>query len=1077
MIFSLISPNIIKEGYALSNTAFSPKYTLSPQSEFAPMVKKSLMDTMYLESSLKYILNKSRIEDLNYKISPPFLSGIKLTFDFSLKEKKKRGVWLLPCSIETQEGMHYREYTAVVESDKGKVSIVFEKNEEALPFAESLPATDPFADIAEGSVVERPLDKIDPREVKNILIFESRKFGEAKLGETVIHVWPLVSGLKNKYPEAVIHIVSDFPDAFKGKTFNGKVKSVEPEEKEFLYQDQERRLDFLKRNDIDMVFEIGTPGVNFCTLEPDDFKKGEAPYFFEVANIMGVTSAITPVVNIGLSPQGFRDRKGRRFMLPDDEEELLSGIAEKRQISSFWGGMGLRWMLEEAGIWKLAMRSCNLFGLEVTSENLLSIKPIPEETMGALRWLEEQYQRDNRGKLFDPTRKIIMVNVYAVTQRTLISEEAWVDIIAKLIEQVQGAYLVFPHGGEMDKDMFYLDRIIDKVQNKIGRAGRKNAARKGNEMILPRESIYPHIHSLLGIADAVVTLDTGLSHLANGVYDIPTIVISSGDILHWMVPRENAKSVIGNMGITRRMDGGLEDLVHERLIEEIDAFAREINIKEERPLAKLAKAAAVWSGERNKLDAALLEKNRIYCPKAEEDLREFIKKAMELLDVPLSLMPKIVFVDSTPQTEMGVPRFLVKLYKPEGGEKYLLVDKSTLYDPLKARLASDEDLYSRSKVSPKYKSNEVIHEIMGHLLLRVMFPEFMENHQKALSMNVLGEEELLPKHSMQYIYDEIMQVKTEEEVLARLTTIRAIAELNKRSPGFIESDIIESLIDRGVDPYAENIFDNIDIVMRLAMKGRALSTLRYKEIIARKGEEIKQKLIRTYESAMMRKGLFTGSKGGIEQKDKDKGKGKESRFFSDIKDAEKLAQDMARAALSIEAAKKIVLVFDSDIGGAYKHKIASVIEELAEAVSRVQKDPEGADFRIVWADAGRMGNEVEKYSTREDTEVFMFANEANRALLVKVEKKAHSVYINDKGFEINAYYPLAQIVAIALAQYLDPGVIDQVRPFMNDLNIAEIELSKEDDTLVFTLIPDAEAIDSQKILKELAAMKRFLKAA
>ncbi|MBD3379417.1 MAG: hypothetical protein GF408_03030 [Candidatus Omnitrophica bacterium] len=1037
------------------------------------------MDKMYLESALRYILGRSGIEQLKYPVSPPMPVDIKITFDFSRKEKNAGGRWIVPCAMASGDGSYNRTYYAVVKGRGKRLSRLFDLKKDAEIAVEELIDKDPFGAVPAGSPVEKPLDKIDPREIKQILIMENRKaIMEAKLGETVIDVWPLVSGLRKKYPEAVIHIVSDFPGAFEGKIFKGKIRPLTKDKAEEIYSSREKRIGYLEENDIDMVFEIGRPAMNFYDTGPVDFGDLEMPYIFEVNSPMGWTSAISPSISIIGGKQSFRDRQGRRYYIPFDKQDFLEGIAAPSYDPSI---SGATWKLDKAGIWALAMRNSCLFGLDVNADNLLSIGPTPDETVGALRWLEEEHKRSSGGETFDPTRKIIVVNVYAVTQQNLVPEDVWVDLITNLIENVKGAYLVFPHGGEMDKDVWYVDRIVRKVRQKFKARGvAAETLMNGNEMILPRQDIYPHMQSLLGITDAVITLDTGLSHLANGVYDIPTVVITSGDILQWMVPRDNATAVIGKPGMMHFIGMAGMKVLQERLIEEIESFAKEINRKEERPLAKLAKAAAVWVRRRAELDRDLLENYRIDCPEAEEDLRDFIIQVMKILDVPLKIMPEIVFVDSSPQTEMGIPRFSIKLATFEKGRSYLLVDKSTLYDPLEpgSRLAVEkEEAQNRALVRYETKVTDTLHEIMGHLLIRSVFEEFKETHFNAMRIDMSVERYTERDTSLRYVYDYILKVKTEEEVLARIMTILAAKEISSRRPDIINADILRSLEDIGIDLGAGNMFDNLDAILDWTGKGKALSTLRYNETLAKHRDDIKKDILMKYKPAMERMRFFGMRKHAQVKEEERSAEAASEPFFRNIQDARMLAEDMARAAISIDTTKKMVLVFDRDVGGAYRQKIAEVIEELEEALKNVLTDEAISDLEIVWAPASRIREKVGEYSDIEEAEIFVFANAQNRESLSDIEGRVHSVYINDKGFEINAYYPLPQIVAITLAQYLDPSTISQVRPVMDKLNIADIRLSEKDGTLVFTLLPDAEPMDEQELIRELANLKRFLKSA
>ncbi|MDP8298554.1 MAG: hypothetical protein P9L88_01420 [Candidatus Tantalella remota] len=194
----------------------------------------------------------------------------------------------------------------------------------------------------------------------------------------------------------------------------------------------------------------------------------------------------------------------------------------------------------------------------------------------------------------------------------------------------------------------------------------------------------------------------------------------------------------------------------------------------------------------------------------------------------------------------------------------------------------------------------------------------------------------------------------------------------------------------------------------------------------------------------------------------------------DMSEAEGVAAGFRDKLLSILTKKKVVLLFEDGIGDANSSMILDVLEEI----ERLKKDPKYARFlrnlTVKKASGKKIARTVNKY-TGADTEVFVFARNSTREDLKKIESRVHSTYIDEKDYDWNMYYPLAEMVTIALSQYIDPRTMDKIKDLLEELNIAA-ELPSGG-TIVFTLLPAMERYDKQYLIQKYAALKRALIAA
>jgi hypothetical protein len=606
--------------------------------------------------------------------------------------------------------------------------------------------------------IEAPLSRIPAEEVKNILVYGlvDRIRFDPKLGEEIIMLWPLVSALHARYPHANIYVASQFPDVFFARHFGPKVIPVPRNMRDVKNWKYTRsnwdsftlpeiseprkagaRAAFIEDRKIDMVFSLSLARNRFVPREELLARNAAPPHIFALDPITLYSSALGPQMTGKPKPALYQDRGGTLYTVAGTEDIRRQAAPSDR--------------LTEAGIWKWMIGAVRTLGLDVGENAPATLRLDISEAADALVLLRELFYKNNPAGVFDPTKKLIVVNVYAVTQGTLVTEDEWFELIATLVRNVGNAYFLFTHGGEMDADFMLIENIVEKVNKQVPGAE--------NSMLVPQFNIYPHINHLLGIASGIITPDTGMSHLASGVYNIPAAVITTNSILHWMPPRENATPVIimrhgellrhyGYSPYSRNAVALLQGNFSFAL-GKIREFAEEIARAPERPEAVAAKIAGATYTERAELDQELL-RHAVPQPHAEKDLLFFIKKTLDGLPMrdtlPRDLTPRIAFVDSAAQTGIGVPRFSAKIFTPRVDEPILLVDISSL------ETVTLPDGTEAQTVKEQTKKLDILHEIVGHLAARRLFQSFGMLHNPLIAHD-----------------DKTRRfLQTEEEVLSRI---------------------------------------------------------------------------------------------------------------------------------------------------------------------------------------------------------------------------------------------------------------------------------------------------------------------
>lgn len=207
-------------------------------------------------------------------------------------------------------------------------------------------------------------------------------------------------------------------------------------------------------------------------------------------------------------------------------------------------------------------------------------------------------------------------------------------------------------------------------------------------------------------------------------------------------------------------------------------------------------------------------------------------------------------------------------------------------------------------------------------------------------------------------------------------------------------------------------------------------------------------------------------------------------MLRDLRSPEQLALCIVEQLESLSITNKLVLAFDSNVAAGYAGNPLNVIRYLEE-LQKSGKYPSIKNVEIVINTPENLVTKINEYEGDKNAEVFMFAMNESRAALKDVKKRVHATFIEKNEFEPSTYYPLAEVVAIAVAQYFDniitsDGTIttlmlgDQAID-LRDLKIAS--LSYEQGILIFKLLPKSEQYDTTELSRRYSALKAFLEAA
>jgi len=456
------------------------------------------------------------------------------------------------------------------------------------------------AEEPEKPLSDMPLASIPAEEVRNILVLGETAKAIPKVGETALDLWPLISSVHDRYPDATIYVASNFSGMFMQDTFNGKVVGIPASAEDMMswgydpadWEDSKlgdivgidsgsrgKMKRFIVEREVDLVFDVSIMSMKFRNMSPEDMPGGLAPHIFAMDSPASMASVSGPEIMREPHNAVYRDRKGRTYPLPAVKETMLSVSPEGQ--------------LPEAGTWGQSIAMCRALGLDVNEDNLKVAGLSDGRAIEAMRFVEECYHATHPGKpagSFDPSKKIVLVNVYAITQSGLMEWDDWVTALTTLASSLKDTYLLFTRGGGMDADHYYADTVSAALRN------------NGNDILVPRTNLHPHVNEILGISSGLITLDTGMSHIGNGIYGVPTAIITTNSILHWLPPRDNVtRVVIPSADDLRlhflRIGGDYQELMEamrkrkrEMLEGALRKYAEDINSIPDRPEVRRAKS-------------------------------------------------------------------------------------------------------------------------------------------------------------------------------------------------------------------------------------------------------------------------------------------------------------------------------------------------------------------------------------------------------------------------------------------------------------------------------------------------------
>ncbi|MGB2599225.1 MAG: EAL domain-containing protein, partial [Candidatus Omnitrophota bacterium] len=217
------------------------------------------------------------------------------------------------------------------------------------------------------------------------------------------------------------------------------------------------------------------------------------------------------------------------------------------------------------------------------------------------------------------------------------------------------------------------------------------------------------------------------------------------------------------------------------------------------------------------------------------------------------------------------------------------------------------------------------------------------------------------------------------------------------------------------------------------------------------------------------------------------------KVWRDVRYTEEMLLCLIEEMISLGFNKEIVLAFDADIG---TDQVVNPLDGVLAALSNLKQNPRYApilkNLKIITASPENMRSSIEE-TAGKDAEVFMFSRYRHHVKLagLELEERVHAVYIDElieegREFGKRAYYPLAEIVVISIAQAIAPIIaknkITTVLkvPGLEDIVLHDINIEsvlQKGNTLFFTLLPDAKEYDMSELIKKYAELKRFLKAA
>lgn len=179
------------------------------------------------------------------------------------------------------------------------------------------------------------------------------------------------------------------------------------------------------------------------------------------------------------------------------------------------------------------------------------------------------------------------------------------------------------------------------------------------------------------------------------------------------------------------------------------------------------------------------------------------------------------------------------------------------------------------------------------------------------------------------------------------------------------------------------------------------------------------------------------------------------------------------SVISMCLTKKVVLVFDTGVGNIQSQRAIMFFDELA----RLRKDPAFGrilkNLTVIKSTPDRFYDRLSGHIL-DKAEIFAFVRSGERDAIKDLESVMHAVYIDTRGFPHDAYYPLPEIVAISLVNYIDPGVLKIISDITERFNISSVEEGRN--VLIFRLLRSALPVSWQSFMKDYGARREVLRS-
>jgi hypothetical protein len=193
-------------------------------------------------------------------------------------------------------------------------------------------------------------------------------------------------------------------------------------------------------------------------------------------------------------------------------------------------------------------------------------------------------------------------------------------------------------------------------------------------------------------------------------------------------------------------------------------------------------------------------------------------------------------------------------------------------------------------------------------------------------------------------------------------------------------------------------------------------------------------------------------------------------FAAAIKDA---------AASSYREKGEIIFAFDQYLGGESGKEAVKFFDAAKEIIDEIRMDPKNAgrlrNIKIVPFDPSK-GMRSLKEKIESGALVFTFARNTDEVRKYMKEMEGISPikpsYIDDKEITGLVYYPLFEVVTMALARYFDNNTVADLKEIALKIGIKLEEDNNNRDVWIFRLLPAIKRFETEHELREYFANKR-----